>query len=1243
VTSKLLATARLVLLVACLFRACFAQVIISEFMASNTRTLADEDGEYSDWIELYNPADSPVNLEGWSLTDSSLNLQKWRFPAVTIGSGETFLVFASSKDRHIPGAPLHTNFKLSTGDYLALVDASGKVAFDFGPSIPVQAPDVSFGIAVEKRDLVLAPTNAPIRFIVPIDASADAIWSLSEFDDTTWTPATNGLGFDQAGLGYNSVIASDLTSAMKGANSTIYLRIPFQSPGQLNSLTLRVLYDDGFVAFLNGVPIAQANAPDELSWNSAAIAEHSGPAALNTEEFDLSDQSGLLHPGDNILAIQGLNASKDDNHFLLRAELVGTYSVLQTNLWRYFFQPTPNAVNGVGDTNIGPLILNASFTPARPLEGEPITVTAKMQQTFNPPATLTLTYLVMFGAETNLIMFDDGLHGDGAAGDGIYGTTIPPVATAGQMIRWSLRATDDQGLTSRWPPYRDPKNSPQYLGTVLADPTLTNQLPVLQWFLKSTSAADNTSGTRCSVFWKGVLYDNVFVNVHGQSSLSFPKKSYNLNFNTGYHFHYADSASPIGKVNLLTTYPDKAHVRNILAYETFRDAGHGYHFVVPIRIQRNAAFFADAHMVEDGDGDFLSRIGLDPNGALYKMYNTLNSSTSGVEKKTRAFEKNTDLQALIRGLATGGTNRAAFIYDNVNIPAMVNYAAALTMTGNVDCCHKNYYLYRDSLGTGEWHMLPWDMDLSFGRDWTGDYFDDRMYPQNELTPGSNNALLSALYALPEFKQMYYRRMQSLMDALLQPPGTPVSDLKYEHRMDELLSLIGPDAALDFAKWPTWGKKQTMPQAIDILKTNYLAQRRTFLYTTERALIPARITNQLTIDFAGIDFNPISSSQAEEYVCLTNSNPLAVDLSGWHLLGGITHTFAAGTVLPAHGSIYLSPNPAAFRQRATAPHGTQRLLVQGSYHGQLSARGETLTLRDTQDRVVQTFTYPGEPTLAQQFLRIVEIMYAPPENEDREYIVLKNIGPAPLNLNGVHFTNGIIFSVTNDLVLQSGQRLYLARNPVAFSNYYQISVLLAGPYLGQLANEGEPLQLDDAVGEKVLGFSYDNKWYTSTAAGAGHSLVLADDQTHYAAFSDKTSWLPSALAGGSVGAFNEWPNWRAQHFTAAQLADPIISGPNADPDNDGASNYSEFIAGTDPLSTSNHLSLALGGTVTAGLLLRMEAAPGRLYSISRASTLDAPLWNRVQTLPRSAKPGPVEFSLDNASQSTAAFYRVQVEL
>src|SRR5689334_11385490 len=61
-----------------------AQVIISEFEASNTTGLKDEGGAYSDWIELFNGSTTNVNLNGWYLTDSSGNLTKWRIPAVVM-------------------------------------------------------------------------------------------------------------------------------------------------------------------------------------------------------------------------------------------------------------------------------------------------------------------------------------------------------------------------------------------------------------------------------------------------------------------------------------------------------------------------------------------------------------------------------------------------------------------------------------------------------------------------------------------------------------------------------------------------------------------------------------------------------------------------------------------------------------------------------------------------------------------------------------------------------------------------------------------------------------------------------------------------------------------------------------------------------------------------------------------------------------------------------------------------------
>ncbi|MGM0689171.1 MAG: lamin tail domain-containing protein [Bacillota bacterium] len=103
------------------------RIFISEVMAINTATIADEDGDYYDWIEIYNPENFDINLEGYGLSDCEENPYRWEFPNVTIKSGSCFLLFASGKDRRDPGSPyLHTNFKIkATGETLALYHPSG--------------------------------------------------------------------------------------------------------------------------------------------------------------------------------------------------------------------------------------------------------------------------------------------------------------------------------------------------------------------------------------------------------------------------------------------------------------------------------------------------------------------------------------------------------------------------------------------------------------------------------------------------------------------------------------------------------------------------------------------------------------------------------------------------------------------------------------------------------------------------------------------------------------------------------------------------------------------------------------------------------------------------------------------------------------------------------------------------------------------------------------------------------------
>src|SRR5256885_10043435 len=173
-------------------------LLITEFMAVNDRTLADDDGDFSDWIEIYNAGTNTVNLNGWYLTDNAGNLTKWRFPSTNLTANSYLLVFASNKDRRIAGRPLHTNFKLNnTGDFLALVKPDGlTVQSSYSPAYPLQAPDISYGMPVITTTMLLVSNGSPARLRVPLDGTLGSSWVAEEFDDSAWTRVTNGVGFE---------------------------------------------------------------------------------------------------------------------------------------------------------------------------------------------------------------------------------------------------------------------------------------------------------------------------------------------------------------------------------------------------------------------------------------------------------------------------------------------------------------------------------------------------------------------------------------------------------------------------------------------------------------------------------------------------------------------------------------------------------------------------------------------------------------------------------------------------------------------------------------------------------------------------------------------------------------------------------------------------------------------------------------------------------------------------------------
>lgn len=143
-----------------------APPVISEFLASNSGNLKDEDGDSPDWIELRNPNPFGLQLSGYALSDSSKLSHLWVFPTAKIPAKGALIVFASGKNRRDANAgPLHTDFSLSaSGDFLALVDRDGSTVLQRFPSTfpnpvkyPKQRENISYGVDAQGKEGFFRP------------------------------------------------------------------------------------------------------------------------------------------------------------------------------------------------------------------------------------------------------------------------------------------------------------------------------------------------------------------------------------------------------------------------------------------------------------------------------------------------------------------------------------------------------------------------------------------------------------------------------------------------------------------------------------------------------------------------------------------------------------------------------------------------------------------------------------------------------------------------------------------------------------------------------------------------------------------------------------------------------------------------------------------------------------------------------------------------------------------------------
>lgn len=1266
-----------------------AAPVISEFLADSDGGLKDENGDDEDWIEIYNPDTNSVDLAGWRLTDELAKPSKWVFPSRVLPPGGRIVVWASEKDRTPASGNLHTNFKLDQdGEYLALLSPAGTVITAFTPVFPFQTKNTSFGTGFSGTVTVTDGTPSVMTGgthysrvkLTGVGTAAEDGTSLNVFDDSVAQPRHQQyLWFDYSSrlsalpAGQNVVEATlewtgecRLFAGVSGANSvTTPVGIFIQPNDVTRGVTTIATGADGndlvdfFAATTSYATVSiQQGETKSFVWNVTQLVKDwlVNPAAANFGKF-------IIVPGAHPTWI-AWDQNRPGPKLTIRTQVSPTPVTALG-----FMTPTPGAANS-GVTAAGPLLRQLTENPTPPAPAVAFPVTAHIVPfQGGAVATVSLTYRKHYDVETTVTMVDDGTNGDVAAADNIYTGLIPAAQlVAGQMIRWRVTATDGAGFQTKMPPFRDAIDSPQYFGSVCIDASISTNLMPMHRFIQTPASANTTAGTRCSVFLNGEFYDNVGINLHGQSTSggSFLKKSYDIDGTRGYRFKWSmDPAQPRAKdINLLTIFADKSKVRHSLAYEMNREAGVAAHYCFPVHCRLNGVFDGLYDFVEDGDDVYLERAGLNKNGALYKMYNSMGNSTTdavtGAEKKNRKNENNLDLYNFLLGMNLADANaRKAFLFDNVDVPKMINMMAANTVTGNVDLHAKNYYVYCDSGRTNLWTLLPWDLDLSQGRLWTSinNYFDDGMYLNAGGTlSGQGQILIARFYGIAEFANMAKRRIRTLQDKFWKTSATaPDLTRWYDRRLNEMSTAVGAsivagqsdtpgmDAALDYAKYPAalWKNAgvttaspfaaYTMSQELQRLMATtaggYVVQRINTINSDGNVPAAYNLNTITPLTFGVIERAPASGDPDQEYIEIINPNAaLDIDLSGWQITGGVTYLFEPGTVVNRNNKIYVAASRNAFKTRTVAPKGGQSLNVVGGFTGHLTNLGETLNLLDNTGTQRATNTFVGSPTPQQEFLVVTEVMYNPGGNGLAEYVELMNISnsttvsligpptvPPTPPTTGVHFVNGFEFDFTGSAVtsLAPGQRVLVVRDAAAFQAAHGTALPVAGVFAigGALSNGGETIKLEDPLNNAVSEFTYDDLPPWPAADGTGASMVLIRPDLKPDP-SNPLNWRASIASGGNPGGTDALP------FTGTA---------SADNDHDGLTALVEYVLGTSDSSPGSiDLHPKRGTDATSGLpfleitITRQQNADDATFAVESSTSLTG--WSSAGWAVVSSTPG-----------------------
>lgn len=1156
-----------------------ASPLISEFLADNLTGVTDLDGDRPDWIEIHNPDASPVNLAGWSLTDNSTQLAKWTFPSVTIPADGYLLVYASGKDI-TTGPELHTNFSLDqSGEYLALVSPSFAVTSSF--TFPAQASDVSYGPTKTGNELVLITQDAPAKALIPtadIDASIGTTWRTNTpaFDDASWISGSLGVGFERSN-GFQNELGIDVEDAW-AVNSTIYVRVPIArnlDPTNIQSLTLRMKYDDGFAAFINGSFAAGSNDPTPLEWNSNSDGDVTDAQALQFQDFDISASIPDLSTSGNLLAIHGMNRFSNSSDLLIRPELIATLTNPVPPTIGYFQTPSPEAENPA--INLDSILDDTTFLHGRGIFETPFTETI----TSTDPGT-TLIYTT-----------------DGSVPSPANGTQVPSpdpltvaqfdlsittttvlrviatrpnalptnVDTQTYLFPADVLTQDGSGLpippnsTSIWDYEMDPNivTDPRYPDLeedLKSLPTLSISLPADDmWGTNGIYANPRESGSAweraCSVEYllpdgsKGFQQDaGIRMQGAGSRFRDLGKKSLRISFRSeygksklDYNLFGARGADQLDNIVLRGSYFDSWTVHtsgtgteyigrrnSLLLRDELGRQTHQAMGAYPVvqgnwaHVYFNGMYWGLYNLHERIDQHFAeARFGGDDS-----EYDVLKQRPRGQANGSPPEVVTGNLTAWNTLLSTLNGNIASqAVYDSVkeqlDVEAFADYLLVNFWGGNLDWPHNNWYTVRHRPTNAPFTFICWDVE-SF-------IFRTNQFGQLNTTVNNSPGIIwDRLRLNDEFLLYFADRVHKhcFNDGAL----TPSRNIT---RFENITNLIRPAMNTEAARW---GDTREEPPMNTLDQFNPTVDQKIMTYFPARTDI---FLNQLRSEniYPSTDA-PILSQHGGSITPGTTINLGNPNGSGtiFFSTDGTDPRLQGGNASPSAtiGSSVTITEPISLLARVRSNGGEWSPLTQADFlTGSTPATGDLI--------ISEIHYHPSDATSDEALAGFTD-------QDDFEFIEIHNTRSTPLDLTDLSFTGGILFDFSSlspaDRLIPGNGRLILVRNSAAFSLRYGM-IPIAGEYDGSLANSGETITLSLA-GLPYLQLTYNDKLpWPESADGSGYSLVLTNPQAETDP-NEPLDWQPSPKPNGSP---------------ASSDTIPFTGDPTGDDDQDGINNLLHF--------------------------------------------------------------------------------------